>query len=369
MAVKIKLKRLGKIREPYYRIVVADSRTKRDGRAIEEIGKYHPKAEPSLIEVNSERVQHWLSVGAQPTDPVRVLLKITGDWQKFTGEPGAEGTLRTAEPRADKKERFDGRRQGEPGQQGSQGSQGEQGRDAVQGGQARQGHSAQGHRRQGQRRQGPAAKDRRGRLPRPPRRRRCAAEAAGRRDVADAAVADGRGRPRRPPRTWPLTLPARGAADAAVADAAADAAGRGCRLSCDVAAEADAAADAADAEATLPRLRPPLTLPWPTWPLRARPKRSPTRRPRLTSRGAEPDVLEEALEHLVRGIVQYPDDVQVASRTLRRGNVLEVRVHPDDLGKVIGRGGRTARALRTVIGALAAGRYVRIDLLDANEVR
>ncbi|HEV2934192.1 MAG TPA: 30S ribosomal protein S16, partial [Streptosporangiaceae bacterium] len=106
MAVKIKLKRLGKIREPYYRIVVADSRTKRDGRAIEEIGKYHPKAEPSLIEVNSERVQHWLSVGAQPTDPVRVLLKVTGDWQKFTGEPGAEGTLRTAEPKADKKERF-----------------------------------------------------------------------------------------------------------------------------------------------------------------------------------------------------------------------------------------------------------------------
>ena len=106
MAVKIKLKRLGKIREPYYRIVVADARTKRDGRAIEEIGKYHPKAEPSFIEVNSERVQHWLSVGAQPTDPVRVLLKITGDWQKFTGEPGAEGTLRTAEPREDKKERF-----------------------------------------------------------------------------------------------------------------------------------------------------------------------------------------------------------------------------------------------------------------------
>jgi small subunit ribosomal protein S16 len=106
VAVKIKLKRLGKIREPYYRIVVADSRTKRDGRAIEEIGKYHPKAEPSLIEVNSERVQHWLSVGAQPTDPVRVLLKITGDWQKFTGEPGAEGTLKTAAPKADKKEAF-----------------------------------------------------------------------------------------------------------------------------------------------------------------------------------------------------------------------------------------------------------------------
>jgi small subunit ribosomal protein S16 len=106
VAVKIKLKRLGKIREPHYRIVVADSRTKRDGRAIEEIGKYYPKAEPSLIEVNSERAQHWLSVGAKPTDPVLVLLKITGDWQKFTGAPGAEGTLRTAEPRADKKEAF-----------------------------------------------------------------------------------------------------------------------------------------------------------------------------------------------------------------------------------------------------------------------
>jgi small subunit ribosomal protein S16 len=107
VAVKIKLKRLGKIREPYYRIVVADARTKRDGRAIEEIGKYHPKAEPSLIEVDSARVQHWLSVGAQPTDPVRHLLTITGDWQKFKGLPGAEGTLRTAEPKADKKERYD----------------------------------------------------------------------------------------------------------------------------------------------------------------------------------------------------------------------------------------------------------------------
>ncbi len=106
MAVKIKLKRLGKIRAPYYRIVIADSRTKRDGRAIEEIGKYHPKAEPSFIEVNSERAQHWLSVGAQPTDPVRKLLEITGDWQKFKGLPGAEGTLRTAEPRADRKVAF-----------------------------------------------------------------------------------------------------------------------------------------------------------------------------------------------------------------------------------------------------------------------
>jgi hypothetical protein len=82
-----------------------------------------------------------------------------------------------------------------------------------------------------------------------------------------------------------------------------------------------------------------------------------------------PDVLEEALEHLVRGIVQFPDEVRVRSRALRRGNVLEVRVNPDDLGKVIGRGGRTARALRTVVGALASGRYVRIDFLDATEVR
>ena len=107
MAVKIRLKRLGKIREPYYRVVVADSRTKRDGRAIEEIGKYHPKLEPSLIDINSERVQYWLSVGAQPTDQVRHLLTITGDWQKFTGQPGTEGTLKTGEVKADKKDRYE----------------------------------------------------------------------------------------------------------------------------------------------------------------------------------------------------------------------------------------------------------------------
>jgi small subunit ribosomal protein S16 len=106
VAVKIKLKRLGKIRNPQYRIVVADARTKRDGRAIEEIGKYHPKEEPSLIEVDSERAQYWLGVGAQPTEAVAVLLKITGDWQKFKGLPGAEGTLRVAAPKADKKEAF-----------------------------------------------------------------------------------------------------------------------------------------------------------------------------------------------------------------------------------------------------------------------
>jgi small subunit ribosomal protein S16 len=107
VAVKIRLKRLGKIREPYYRVVVADSRTKRDGRAIEEIGKYHPKLEPSLIEIDSERAQYWLSVGAQPTEQVQHLLTITGDWQKFKGLPGAEGTLRTRETKADKKDRYD----------------------------------------------------------------------------------------------------------------------------------------------------------------------------------------------------------------------------------------------------------------------
>ena len=107
MAVKIKLMRMGKIRAPYYRIVVADSRTKRDGRAIETIGKYHPTEEPSLIEVDSERAQYWLGVGAQPTEPVHAILRITGDWQKFKGEPGAEGTLKTPAPKADKKALFE----------------------------------------------------------------------------------------------------------------------------------------------------------------------------------------------------------------------------------------------------------------------
>jgi small subunit ribosomal protein S16 len=107
VAVKIRLKRLGKIRAPYYRVVVADSRTKRDGRAIEEVGKYHPTQEPSLIEIDSERVQYWLGVGAQPTEQVLALLKVTGDWQKFKGLPGAEGTLRFAEPKPDRNAIFD----------------------------------------------------------------------------------------------------------------------------------------------------------------------------------------------------------------------------------------------------------------------
>jgi len=91
VAVKIRLKRLGKIRSPHYRIVVADSRTKRDGRAIEEIGKYHPKNDPSVIEVNSERAQYWLSVGAQPTEAVIALLKRSGDWQSFSGDASPSG--------------------------------------------------------------------------------------------------------------------------------------------------------------------------------------------------------------------------------------------------------------------------------------
>ncbi|MGJ0121539.1 30S ribosomal protein S16 [Williamsia sp. MIQD14] len=106
MAVKIKLTRLGKIRNPQYRIVVADARTRRDGRAIETIGKYHPKEEPSLIEIDSERAQYWLGVGAQPTEPVAALLKVTGDWQKFKGLPGAEGTLKVKEPKTSKLDLF-----------------------------------------------------------------------------------------------------------------------------------------------------------------------------------------------------------------------------------------------------------------------
>ncbi len=106
MAVKIKLTRLGKIRNPQYRIAVADARTRRDGRSIEVIGRYHPKEDPSLIEINSERAQYWLSVGAQPTEPVLKLLKITGDWQKFKGLPGAEGRLKVSPAKPSKLELF-----------------------------------------------------------------------------------------------------------------------------------------------------------------------------------------------------------------------------------------------------------------------
>jgi len=107
VAVKIRLKRMGKIRSPFYRVVVMDSRTKRDGRAIEEIGLYHPTREPSVIEIDSERAQYWLGVGAQPTEQVAALLKVTGDWQKFKGEAGAEGTLKAQPEKASKKDLYE----------------------------------------------------------------------------------------------------------------------------------------------------------------------------------------------------------------------------------------------------------------------
>ncbi|WP_184507527.1 30S ribosomal protein S16 [Terracoccus luteus] len=107
MAVKIRLKRMGKIRAPFYRVVVMDSRTKRDGRAIEEIGKYHPTEEPSVIEIDGERAQYWLSKGAQPTESVAALLKITGDWQKAKGLEGTEGTLRTKSEKTSKKDLYE----------------------------------------------------------------------------------------------------------------------------------------------------------------------------------------------------------------------------------------------------------------------
>lgn len=107
MAVKIRLKRMGKIRAPFYRVVIMDSRAKRDGRAIEEIGLYHPTEEPSVIKIDSERAQYWLAQGAQPTEAVAALLKVTGDWQKFKGEPGAEGALKVKDVKTSKKELYE----------------------------------------------------------------------------------------------------------------------------------------------------------------------------------------------------------------------------------------------------------------------
>ena len=328
MAVKIKLKRMGKIRAPFYRIIVADARTKRDGRAIEEIGKYHPKADPSFIEVNSDRAQHWLSVGAQPTDPVRRILEITGDWQKFKGLPGTEGTLKTAEAKADKKEAFAA---------------------AV-----------------AETLKAADAKPDKGRARKP-------AAAADTAKAKDTKAAPGKAARTDGKRAG--TGKAAKGADAAAESAAAK----------DATASAASATAEDGATAGTPRL-PPRTarrpgtprLPPRAAPPRPRTVRPPPRTPppprrtqrlRATSRTARREVLEEALEHLVKGIVDHPDDVRVNSHGLRRGRVLEVRVHPDDLGKVIGRGGRTARALRTVIGSLAGGRYVRVDLLDVDEVR
>lgn len=106
MAVKIRLKRMGKVRAPHYRIVVVDSRKKRDGKVIEEIGLYHPKEDPSYISVVSDRAQYWLGVGAQPSEAVARILKVTGDWQRFKGYADTEGTLRVADPKRDKLEIF-----------------------------------------------------------------------------------------------------------------------------------------------------------------------------------------------------------------------------------------------------------------------
>ena len=330
MAVKIKLKRLGKIREPYYRIVVADARTKRDGRAIEEIGRYHPKADPSVIEVDSERVQHWLSVGAQPTDPVRHLLTITGDWQKFKGEPGAEGTLKTAEPKADKKERYESL--------------------------AKESQAAKETKAAAKPARSSAKKDQ----PKKAEPAEAAAPAASKAETkAESAE----------PKAQTKAQPAEPKAETAEPKA---------QTKAEPTRPRPRPRPRLSPLSPRPRLRPrprlsPPRLPPPPSPrprLRPRPPaRCPKRLPRLPMAVPEPEVLEEALEHLVRGIVTHPDDVRVASRMLRRGNVLEVRVHPDDLGKVIGRGGRTARALRTVIGSLAGNQHVRIDLLETGEVR
>ncbi len=278
MAVKIRLKRLGKVRVPQYRIVIVDSRKKRDGKVIEEIGKYHPKEDPSYISVVSDRAQYWLGVGAQPSEAVAKLLKITGDWQTFKGYKGAEGTLKVAEPRADKLDLFN-----------------------------------------------KALADAHG---------TDSGDATTKKSAAKKAAAPKEEAPK----------------DEAAKDEAAQ--GRGARR-----------------RGSLSRrpLRSPPTrprrVPRPT-PRRPRPRPSTPTRSRTTE-----VVLADALEHLVRGVVDHPDDVVVRDKQLRRGSILEVRVHPDDLGKVIGRGGRTATAFRTVISALAGKNGARIDFVDVDRRR
>ena len=308
MAVKIKLTRLGKIRNPQYRIAVADARTRRDGRSIEVIGRYHPKEEPSLIEIDSERAQYWLSVGAQPTEPVLKLLKITGDWQKFKGLPGAEGTLKIKEP-------------------------------------------------------GPSKLD-----------------------LFNAALAEAEGGP-----STEATTAKKKKAPAKKAAKATGAAGPA--TSGAEPAEAEASAEPAEAEATEAEAKPkprrwltspnrPLKAPTPPHPPRAPsrqpPPRAPTpphpptpptrrrRRTRRAGRGIVSSVVVDAVEHLVRGIVDNPDDVRVDMVTSRRGRTVEVHVHPDDLGKVIGRGGRTATALRTLVAGIG-GRGIRVDVVDTDQ--
>ena len=255
MAVKIKLTRFGKIRNPQYRIAVADARTRRDGRSIEVIGRYHPKEDPSLIEIDSERAQYWLGVGAQPTEPVLALLKITGDWQKFKGLPGAEGTLKVKEPKPSKL------------------------------------------------------------------------------DLFNAALADADGGPSTEATTAKKKkAPAKKAAKADAETAEAEVA--------PVKDESEPAAEGADA--------------------------SPRRRSRRAGRRIVSSVVVDAVEHLVRGIVDNPDDVRVDMVTSRRGRTVEVHVNPEDLGKVIGRGGRTATALRTLVAGIG-GRGIRVDVVDTDQ--
>ncbi len=258
MAVKIKLTRLGKIRNPQYRIAVADARTRRDGRSIEVIGRYHPKEDPSLIEIDSERAQYWLSVGAQPTEPVVALLKITGDWQKFKGLPGAEGTLKVKEPKPSKLDLFNA---------------------AI--------AEAEG---------GPSTEATTSKKKKAPAKKAPAKKAA----EADAPQAT--------------------EAEAAPVKDESEPAAEGCRR----------------------------------------------RRARRAGPGIVSSVVVDAVEHLVRGIVDNPDDVRVDMVTSRRGRTVEVHVHPDDLGKVIGRGGRTATALRTLVAGIG-GRGIRVDVVDTDQ--
>ena len=294
MAVKIRLKRLGKVRVPQYRIVIVDSRKKRDGKVIEEIGKYHPKEDPSYISVVSERAQYWLGVGAQPSEAVAKILKITGDWQTYKGLKGTEGTLKVAEPKRDKLEIFN-----EALKDAHNEPKGEAVTKKAAAKKAAPKDEAQG-RRQG-RAEGRRGSGRRGCSPRTPAA--CRGDAGRAESPAEPAPVPEAETPRVPPRSP----------------------------------------------------RPP------------RPPRS-TPRSRLRSR-ARQLMLAEALEHLVRGIVDNPDDVSVRDKQLRRGSILEVRVHPDDLGKVIGRGGRTATAFRTVVSALAGRGGARIDFVDVDRRR
>ena len=277
MAVKIKLMRLGKMRAPYYRIVVADARTKRDGRVIETIGKYHPKEEPSFIQVDAERAAYWLGVGAQPTEPVQKILSKTGDWQKFKGEAAPE-PLKVAAPKVDKKVAFEAAAKESLGPAARHHAE-EEGRARSRGGRRPRG-CCRGARRRAARRAARRGSRRRAAC----RGSRCGGCRRGARcceaPTAEAEARRGRGRRGRDP--------------------------------------------------------------------------------------AEAEVLEEALEHLVKGIVDNPDDVTVDMVSGRRGRTLEVRVNPEDLGKVIGRSGRTAKALRTVVAAIG-GKGVRVDVVDTDE--